>query len=192
LKAVIINSAQPFQQRPPNVAEGFGTVNLGPWLPFAGDSFSVLIADCVSITDKQHLVSSHDVIGTTKQLRITLSYLDVRANPDAWFPLLSDLDLVVISPMKRVFRGNHRADGSEEHFSVNERVIIFSSELEIGTYEIHGNDTCTFLSFTPATACIPGCLGTCDEKTGICDCLPERIGESCRELCETCVSFRFA
>jgi hypothetical protein len=207
MKAVLINCADPLSPtlKHPNPAEGFGSINLGRWLPFPGDDFAMVIADRVSITDKQHLVSSVLVVNTDNDLRITMSYLDAATSADLISPFLSDLDLIVISPSKTVFRGNHRVDGTEEHFSEHERVIVFQSELERGTYEIHvicsahellntvefavvavGDIAATsdgFLHFSPADKCATECgAGTCDQSTSLCNCPRElRAGQSCQQ-----------
>jgi hypothetical protein len=133
VKAVLINSAEPLSPavKYPNAADGFGSINLGRWLPFSDDPFAMLIAN------KQYLVSSVWVTGTEKDLRMTISYLDEVTSADSITPFLIDLDLILISPSKKVSRGNHRVDDTEEHFSEHERVIVFPSELETGTYEIH-------------------------------------------------------
>lgn len=57
--------------------------------------------------------------------------------PDSAAALAVDLDLVVVSPSNKVYRGNQRPDNTEERYSTNERVIINSDDVEKGNYEIH-------------------------------------------------------
>jgi hypothetical protein len=207
MKAVLINSADPSQGWPtrPNNAAGFGILNLGNWLPFADSDFCMVIGDNIEIHADQHLVSSFIVKGTAKDLRITMSYLDQSVNADSWIPLLSDLDLIVVSPMGDILRGNDRGDLGEEHFSTTERVIVFSDYMQIGTYEIHvicsSHGTVPVvnfsivvvgdldvsspgrLEFAPANTCINDCApGTCDSKTWICNCTGSwALGQTCEQ-----------
>jgi hypothetical protein len=114
-----------------------------------------------------------------------------------------DLDLVVVSPMGRIFRGNDRTGNTEEHFSTTERVIISVADLETGTYKIHvicaSHDIAGasnfvvvavgeiekivggFLIFTQDKTCIGCGEGTCDANTGICNCAAKgKIGQTCQ------------
>jgi hypothetical protein len=206
MKAVLINSAEPLREgeKHPNAEAGFGSLNLGTWLPFSDDtSLEMLIADRVSIADEDHLVSSVEVTGTEKDLRITISHLDEVASADAVMPFLADLDLIVVSPKGQAFRGNHRVDNTEEHFSEHERVIVLPDELETGIYEIHVicsaaetvksvnfaiaavgqiNASNGYLTFKAAETCATGCgTGTCDARTTLCNCSELHAGQSCQQ-----------
>jgi hypothetical protein len=206
MKAVLINSADPpdVNEKSPNVVTGFGALNLGEWLPFDTDTFSMIIGNGIPIGRRQHLVSSVRVTGKTKDLWVTISSFDNPASPDSWIPLFADLDLIVVGPDNTIYQGNHRPDKSEEHFSTTERVIVWKSELVVGIYEIHvisalhntvsqetfsivavgdidgGNG---YLNFAPATACVAGCGdGECDSTTFTCKCAKQgEVGEFCQQ-----------
>jgi hypothetical protein len=206
MKAVLINSADPLDEneRAPNVESGFGALNLGRWLPLEGDNFAMIIGNGIPIGRRQHLVTSVSVTGKAKALRITICSFDRGGNAESWIPLFADLDLIVVGPNNEIYQGNHRPDKSDEHFSPVERVIVFESELVIGTYEIHvissiheTGDEETFsivavgdidggngyFTFTPATNCIADCGdGECDRATFTCKCDSKgEIGEFCQQ-----------
>jgi subtilisin family serine protease len=203
LKGMLIHCSDPLppDRKFPNNEYGFGQINAGRYLPFANSSFSILVNETVLIGPSQHLVSNVKISSNENPLRITISYLDPAASADSLFPLLSDLDLIVISRTGRIFRGNHYLNGSEEHFSTTERVILDAYEVEPGDYEIHvissfsqvvqnsifavimtgdiSKDQSS-LEFANASSCIP-CDGTCDTKTFICNCQsPTSFGQSCQ------------
>jgi hypothetical protein len=160
------------------------------------------VNESVDIESSQHLVGTVNISGVQEPLRITISYLDPAISADSLIPLLADLDLIIISPSGRIFRGNHYLDGSEEHFSTTERVILNSNEVEIGEYQIHIISTfasiiksCRFsiivsgvianardyLLFVKATECLPCGSGICDQRTFICNCNSvDRFGQSCQ------------
>jgi hypothetical protein len=195
-------------ERAPNADSGFGQINLRRHLPFPGDGFAIHLGDRLPIGSHPHIVSRFTVVNASEELRVTIAYLDPPASGDAQIPLVCDLDLVVLSPSKRLFRGNHRIDDTEENYSTIERVIIFPAEVELGEYEVHvfaanpdfvegvefsiverGGITIdsTFVQFEPATACLPGCgIGTCNTATFLCDCpAGSALGQSCQTKVKT-------
>ena len=52
-------------------------------------------------------------------------------------PISRDLDLIVISPSKKVYYGDHLGSNDTQHASTNEKIIIDPDEVEIGEYTIH-------------------------------------------------------
>jgi hypothetical protein len=146
-------------------------------------------------------------MNTSQEVRLTIAYIDAVANEDAEFPLLCDLDLIVASPSKQIFRSNRRPDNTEERFSTVERVILDADELELGIYEVHvivlnpsvapttnfsiaaiGGITISneYFRFESATKCATDCGdGTCDLSTLICSCPNNKVGESCQTNVET-------
>jgi hypothetical protein len=204
LKGMLIHCADPIppDRKFPNHQFGFGQINVGRYLPFENSSFSILVNETVLIGRSQHLVSNVTILSNQNPLRITISYLDPAASADSLVPLLVDLDLIVLSETGKVFRGNHYLNGSEEHFSTTERVILNPDEIEIGDYEIHVISSlsgvvadATFslivtgdisknqsdIEFTNATSCLPSTDGgTCNSLTLIRECSSTRIGQSCQ------------
>ena len=86
------------------------------------------------------------------KLQITLSYLDPMLNYESLIPITRDLDLVVTSPTKKIFIGDHIKTNDTQHASANEKVIINEDEVENGEYTIHifgGNFIDSFLSDSP-------------------------------------------
>jgi hypothetical protein len=199
LKAMLIHCADPFPtgKRFPDNEQGFGQLNLVPYL-----LRTLSINELVVIGQSQHLVTTFAALGNHEQLRVTISSLDQSASSDSWIPLLADLDLIVISPSGRLFRGNHYLSQSEEHFSTTERIIINQSEIEIeiGIYQIHvisnnfeGIETSNFavivggqidqsvLQFAAATDCVPCGSGSCNRTTLACNCESSgHFGQSCQ------------
>jgi hypothetical protein len=203
-RALAVTAADPLAvgDKTINCDSGFGQINLRPHLPFPGDPFRIHLADAIEIGDAPHLVSEFAVSNTSEELRVTIAYLDPPTSTDRWAPLFHDLDLILVSPSNRTFRGNRRPDGTEERFSTIERVIVDPDELELGTYEIHVIDLkpdwgspvnfsivavggididSTFLSFQPADSCLPTCgAGECNSETLICSCPVGALGQSCQ------------
>jgi hypothetical protein len=204
LKALLINSAEPMPNgtATPNIVFGFGEPNLGKWLPIEGDHLALWFANDLHAHDRQHWVSSAQVVSRAEDLRVTIAYFDRAAAPDSKMPLVADLDLIVVSPSKKVYRGNHIAGGQEEHFSTVERVIVPRSEVEFGTYQVHliaalvpgvvppvsfsvaaagGLNKSRNFAFHPATACATSCgAGICREPNFLCQCPDDLVGQSCQ------------
>jgi subtilisin family serine protease len=204
LRAVVVTTADPLTPGDKTMSgeSGFGQVNLGKYLPFQGDNFSLHIGDVITIGEPVHLVANFSVTSTLREVRVTIAYIDAVANEDSMIPLLCDLDLIVVSPTNKIFRGNRRSDNTEERFSTVERVIIAPPELETGTYQVHviasnpSVATTTNFSiaavgaitipgqafiFEPTTTCATSCGGgTCNSNTGVCSCSAGKLGQSCQ------------
>jgi hypothetical protein len=202
LRALLLNSADQVpaisKSYAPNNDVGFGQVNLGRYLPKPGDPFVLIVNNSVVIPQGGHLVTQVNVTNTTAPLRITIAYIDQPGSPDSFLPLLTDLDLVVVSPTGKVFRGNHHPNNTEEHYSTTERVIV--DDVEIGEYLIHvlsksdlipevsfsialigPVETLNYtLPFEAATQCLTcGGDGTCGSDTH-CVCGATSVGRSCQ------------
>jgi subtilisin family serine protease len=209
LRALIVTTADPLEagDKTVNCISGFGQINLGKHLPFLEDSFRLHVGDRIVIGEPPHLVAAFVVFNLSEEVRVTIAYLDAVASPDSFFPLVCDLDLIIVSPSGTVFRGNRRTDNTEEHFSTIERVIIDPSELEIGDYEVHViasnpdiapianfsiaavggiNIQSDYFRFEPARSCATGCGdGTCNEETWTCSCPTNKLGRSCQTTVES-------
>lgn len=147
-RALLINSARhPSQSKTPDITFGHGVVDLSTILPINND-FGVQITHLNNltvldqipfVTENGHVISNLTVNKklSKNDLQITLSYLDVMLNMDSPIPITRDLDLIVISPSKKIFLGDHLANGDSQHLSTNEKVIIRNNELEDGVYTIH-------------------------------------------------------
>jgi subtilisin family serine protease len=208
MRVIVIMAADPLTpgDKTINAESGFGQVNLGKYLPFSGDRFCLLIGDFISIWPGGHVVALFSVINKSHEVRVAIAYIDDPGDSDSLFPLVCDLDLIIVSPTGRVFRGNRRPDDTEERFSTNERVIIDPAELELGTYEVHviaahlaptpitnfsiaavGAITTAnqYFAFAPATDCATGCgNGICDSANLTCSCPVDRVGQSCQTSIE--------
>lgn len=199
----------------PNCEEGHGLLNLGKYIGngFDTDNSHLLVADNIKLTDggSRHLMATFSVADTTTEVKVTLSYLDAVLSPDSSAALAVDIDLVVVSPSGKVYRGNQREDGTEEHYSTNEGVIVPQAEVEKGSYEIHvfsaipstlenltdsvyfavtvygtldNGKNGDFLQFKKATKCIPAEHGDCNEETFDNDCYNQYYGRSCQIYAE--------
>ncbi|MCL5097976.1 MAG: S8 family serine peptidase, partial [Candidatus Omnitrophica bacterium] len=115
VKAALINSSVPLDLAAgndpvPNQDEGWGRVDLTEMIgsPRRYDFLDQTVLLATSQTyERQVVVGSSD-----EPLKITMAYTDVPGLPAAIPALVNDLDLVVIGPDGRVYRGN-QFDGGE-------------------------------------------------------------------------------
>lgn len=145
-RALLINSCgHPSGSKIPDNFYGHGVVDLSTILPIE-DDFGVQITHQEtsstkrpSVKENGHVVSKLKIDNSKsiKKLQITLSYLDPVLSQDSLIPINHDLDLVVISPSKKVYLGDHLSNNDTQHASTNEKVIVNEEELEEGEYEIH-------------------------------------------------------
>lgn len=217
LRSVLINAADPLDKdKPyPDADVGFGVLNLGNYILTGntrdGDDEFVLVGDHIKVEGEQHLLAEIDVKDKSRDLRITISYLDEVLSDDSSAALAIDLDLIVIAPDKTtLYRGNQRPDDTEEMFSTNERVIIKKENLAVGKYEIHiishipdvvptkstefsisifGPITYTkgdMITFEKAKTCIPisGDHGECNEETTLNECKFDDYGGYVGHSCQ--------
>lgn len=141
MRALMINSCKHphTNKRTPDVLFGHGVVDLSTILPF-DNSFGVQITNqdkSPSISEEGHLVAKVEVKSKNVDLQITMSYLDPMLEASSNVPLTRDLDLVVMSPSNKRYLGDHLDTGDSQHFSTNEKVVIWKNEVEIGNYTIH-------------------------------------------------------
>lgn len=133
IRAVIVNSAKPFQSPKygPNIETGFGAPNL-----------SASLMSPLRIVKKQGILanSKHryelNLIAKNDSLRVTMAYIDPPLSLSSPVPLFADLDLVVISPSGKTYVGNQLEDGQTEMANTIERVIVDSEKVEVGKYVI--------------------------------------------------------
>lgn len=210
MRALLINSCvHPQGSKTVDVLHGHGVVDLSTILPFEGE-FGVQITkqfyekDHPSINEYGHKVANLTVLSKEKRLQITLSYLDAMLNKDSPLLLAHDLDLVVVSPSGKLYKGDHIETGDSQHLSTNEKVIVDREEVEIGQYSIHvfsgafidsgindvekeqnfsvvasGNIENGYLSFSDAKGCI-GC-DKCDPDHPLhCKCNDSSLGSVCQ------------
>lgn len=114
VKAALINSATDMDDTVatdpvPNMDEGWGRVNLPALLN--GERGYELLDQTVLLTNNA-VFERRILIGSSDEpLKITLAYTDPPGNPAAVIALVNDLDLEVVSPDGRRYRGNQFADG---------------------------------------------------------------------------------
>ena len=136
-----------------------------------------------------------------------MSYIDQLMNIDTFIPITRDLDLVVVSPSKKIYLGDHLENGDTQHASTNEKVIIDENEIENGQYTIHvyggefadsgisGNNRQDFavvatgpinngyIEFSESNECP---CDQCDpQRPGYCLCKGENVGQVCQAEIET-------
>ncbi len=115
VKAALINSATDMDNAVetgpvPNNDEGWGRVNL-PALIAATRDYNFL-DQTVLLTNNAVYEQRVLIQDASEPLKITLAYTDVPGNPAAVIALVNDLDLEVIAPSGRIYRGN-RFDSGE-------------------------------------------------------------------------------
>ncbi|KAK8847878.1 hypothetical protein M9Y10_018916 [Tritrichomonas musculus] len=151
IRALLINSCKhPLGSKTPDITYGHGVIDLSTIIPIKNDfgvqlsgqkKYSLIDSDendeRPSVNIHDHVVAKLEVKNKNTKLQITLSYLDRVINKDSPIPLAHDLDLVVESPSKKIFLGDHLQNGDTQHASTNEKIIINEDELEVGEYKIH-------------------------------------------------------
>jgi subtilisin family serine protease len=114
VKAALINSAADMDDgfttdTVPNNDEGWGRVDLVALIASARD---YQFTDQTALLTNAAVFERRVLIGNSDEpLKVTLTYTDVPGLPAAVIALVNDLDLEVISPTGRTFRGNQFADG---------------------------------------------------------------------------------
>lgn len=134
----------------------------------------------------------------THELRFVMSYLDKEVSVDSSIPLLTDLDMFVVSPNNRIYFGNQYCSREHEYFSTNERVIVPSDQIQWGEYTIHvysrdpRNIGATFcivavgsfgsetLEMTPASQDLPCRNWGTPTKSHVCKCPAQYTGLLCQ------------
>lgn len=213
VRALIINSCRhPMNSKTPDVLYGHGVVDLSTVLPLAHE-FGVQITRLASISENDHQVASLFVNSRNSKVQITMSYLDPMM--DMYTPLLltHDLDLIVVSPSGKIYKGDHIELNDTQHLSTNEKVIIDPEEIEIGEYKIHiltgsfidaditnqsqafsvvatGDIENNYLQFSSAESCL---CDECDDNHHLhCKCDSNFIGPACQTLIQTQKSTQFS
>ena len=195
LRAVLINSAESYGLPRTQVGHGIPCLKTIVDVPMLHHSSPIGAASHKKYTVK--------VTKGSHPLRVTLSYLDQPLNlaesADKIYPFFYDLDLIVISPAGKVYHGNEMVDS----FATNEKVIVATSALETGNYEIHitstnpgssalednysvvvSGDIDTSANFQPTDVtdmCIDNCNGHGTCSSGHCTCNSGWIGKYCEK-----------
>lgn len=145
IKAILINSGENLQSVSgyPNFEEGWGRVLLKKTLPLENSEFKLFIED---LKREEGLVEGEEktykirVSASNTPLSITLVWTDPPAFPSSTQILINNLDLTLISPTGKIFKGNfmengQSKEGGEYDLKNNvERIIIKNPEE--GYYEI--------------------------------------------------------
>ena len=143
-RALMINSCtHPFGSKKPDIWYGHGVVDLSTIIPIE-NNFGVKITHqgedefigTHSVTENGHVTCKLNVQSNQnkKKLQITLSYIDPILSAESFVPLTHDLDIIVISPSKKVYYGDHLDSNDTQHASTNEKVMIDQDEVEIREY----------------------------------------------------------
>ncbi|KAH0792810.1 Clan SB, family S8, subtilisin-like serine peptidase [Histomonas meleagridis] len=121
----------------PDCYVGHGQIDISTILPFENSNFGLRFSK-MSIMQKgqTHHIGYITVTSNKSPLKIVLTSMDIPLSVDSFIPIYYDLDLIVVSPEKKVYVGNNRSLDTE-HLSMNEKVIIPESEVVNGKYEIH-------------------------------------------------------
>ncbi len=116
VKAALINSATDMDDAygtgpVPNMDEGWGRVNLAPL--FASPLTFQFIDQTTLLTNGQVFETRVLIASAEEPLKITLAYTDVPGFPGVIPALVNDLDLEVLAPDGRLYRGNQFDDEGE-------------------------------------------------------------------------------
>jgi len=206
LRSVIISSSRPLDSIfYPKYSYGFGMPVLSRVLETSTRGLRII--DRQLINPLENHLYCIAINGKEEDLIITMSYLDPPLSKLRIYPLYSDLDLIVISPSKKIWLGNMYPYSQPEHFSTNERVVISKNEIEVGTYSIHvisdnyfgvsgpiyaiavsgpfnHSDIISnsvFLNKKIHKTCSYGCLNGYCSTNGVCKCKEGYIGKRCEQ-----------
>ncbi|KAH0785684.1 Clan SB, family S8, subtilisin-like serine peptidase [Histomonas meleagridis] len=133
LRAIIINSAKPIDSElsGPNIYTGFGIPNISNSL-----LAPLRVLDNVEINSDDKHTYKLKVNNNNESLRVTMAYLDPPVSEESTQYLFANLDLLIISPTKKLYVGNGIANNQTEQMNTIERIIIPKEEVEIGEYII--------------------------------------------------------
>lgn len=143
IKAILINSGEDLKSIDgyPNFEEGWGRVLLEKTLPLSSSSFKLFIEDLKKdegLFEGEEKIYKINVSSANIPLLITLVWTDYPAFPSSQKILVNDLDLLVISPSGKIYKGNFFENGYSitdgEHDDKNNVERIILKEPEVGTY----------------------------------------------------------
>lgn len=117
-------------EKTPSTSTGYGSPTLDNLL--AG-IYGLRVADKQTIYPQKRVAYQIKTNSTKAPLVITMAYLDNAFDFSVKRSLTADLDLVVVSPSGKHYRGNGKAD----QLNTNERVYISENEVEEGVYKIN-------------------------------------------------------
>lgn len=127
MKAMLINCAGP-RDKDPTLRGGYGVIYLDKVLAFPESNFRLLIAESISISENMILSSKFTIRRSNKlPLCITLSWDDPPVSSESELPVFADLDLLVMTPSKKLLKFDDNRITSKR---------IFIPEAESGQYEI--------------------------------------------------------
>lgn len=131
LRAFAVNSAKKIGSL---IETGFGAMN--PYEAFGFTGVGLRVINHFFINSGEHYFFNLFVKNSKSTLSVTLSYLDPPLPVSSSMPLFADLDLVVISPSGKVYKGNGFENNlDEDQFATTEKVII--NKAEKGNYTVH-------------------------------------------------------
>jgi len=147
IKAMLINSVEFYFGRPiPDIGIGWGRPNLDNVLYFEGDDRQVSVVDYTEgLSTGKQFSYEVEITDDGEPLRITLNWTDAPGAAFADPALVNDLNLEVISPSGKTYRGNNFGteppnenesleDGEFDELNPTENVFIHTPEL--GKWEI--------------------------------------------------------
>ena len=134
LKAMLINSCDGdiYNHHIPDKYIGWGRIDLDKTLYFSGDTRGLLLVDTAKISTGEYKEYSFRIENSQEPLRITLVWTDYPASPISGKALVNDLNLEVISPDNKRFKGNVFSEGESitggnwDEINVEENVRIKS------------------------------------------------------------------
>ncbi|MBD3286791.1 S8 family serine peptidase, partial [candidate division WOR-3 bacterium] len=149
LKATLINSVETDygSNHVPDDNVGWGRPNLDNALYFPGDARKLVVADYdEGLETGTQFTGSVSVEADDVPLRITVCWMDFPAVESASPALVNDLNLEVVSPSGKTYRGNNFSenlsveDGNYDVRNTVENVFVDSPEEGEWSIHVHGNN----------------------------------------------------
>lgn len=145
IKAILINSGEDLKSVPgyPNFEEGWGRVLLKKTLPLENSEYKLFIDDVRrenGLNEGEEKIYNMKVSSGNIPLSITMVWTDYPAFPSATQILINNLDLTVITPSGKIYKGNSIENGesieSGDYDNKNNVERIILKNPEVGDYEI--------------------------------------------------------
>lgn len=187
LKAMMINSVETdfpsIEDRVPSNRVGWGRPKLDNVLYFPGDSRKLAIVDFdEGLETGYQFLGRVDVSGSSEPIRITLNWTDYPGQLYAFPALVNDLNLEVISPSGKVYRGNNFSNnvsvegGDFDTKNPVENVFVDSSETGEWEIRVHANNVPA--GPQPFALVVTGELSTLISSASISDVTVDDEGQS--------------
>ncbi len=187
LKAMMINSVETdfpsIEDRVPSNRIGWGRPKLNNVLYFPGDARKLAVVDFdEGLETGYQFLGKVNVAGSGEPIRITLNWTDYPGELYAFPALVNDLNLEVVSPSGKVYRGNNFSDNVSveggDFDTKNPVENVFVNSPETGEWEIHVHANNVPAGPQPFALVVTGELSTLISAVAIGDITVDDDGQS--------------